>query len=63
MCIDITEIWMGISNGQNFLIFDRVICLPQVRIFISEQWFELMDFHQLGMCFDIVEIRFLIACG
>ena len=35
MCIDITEIWFGIINGQILSIFDRGICPPHIHIFIS----------------------------
>ena len=35
MCIDIVEIWFGITDGQISFIFDRVICPRHARIFIS----------------------------
>ena len=35
MCIDIVEIWFGITNGQISSIFDGVIWPRQVHIFIS----------------------------
>ena len=35
--IDIVNIWFGIANGEILSIFDRVICLPNVHIFVSRQ--------------------------
>ena len=35
VCIGIVEIWFGIANGQISSIFDRVICPPNVHIFVS----------------------------
>ena len=35
MCIDIVDIWFGIANGQNWSIFDRVICPRHAHIFVS----------------------------
>ena len=35
MCIDIVEIWFGLANGKLSFIFDRIICPPHIRIFIS----------------------------
>ena len=50
------EICFGIANGQNLSIFDRVICLPHVHVFVSM-------FTKCGMSIDIVEIWFEIANG
>ena len=35
LCIDIVDIWFRISNGQISSIFEGVICLKHVKIFIS----------------------------
>ena len=35
VCIDIVVIWFGIANGQITSMFDSVICLRQVNIFVS----------------------------
>ena len=34
-CFDIVEMWFGIANGLISSIFDRVICLRHIHIFIS----------------------------
>ena len=36
MWIDIVEIWFGIAIGQTSPIFDSVICLPHVHVFIFQ---------------------------
>ena len=66
MCIDILEIWFGISNGQISSIFDRGIHWPPYSVFsipdnnLSKyQWI----FTKLGMFIDIVEIWFGNADG
>ena len=48
MCIDIVEIWFGITNGQISSICDTIIWRPHVCIFISEGNLMniSMDFHQ-----------------
>ena len=35
MCIDIVEIWFGITNGQISSNFDGVICPRHAHIFVS----------------------------
>ena len=40
MCIDIVEIWFGITNGQIGQFFYSIICLLHVDIFIFRQLFE-----------------------
>ena len=37
MCIDIVEIWIGITIGKISSIFDGVICPRHARIFVSGQ--------------------------
>ena len=37
MCIDIVEVWFGISNGQILSNFYGVICPRHVHIFVSGQ--------------------------
>ena len=37
MCIDIVEIWSGITNGQILSKLDRVICPRLTHIFVSGQ--------------------------
>ena len=35
MCIDSIDIWFGIANRQILSIFDKVIYLRRIRIFVS----------------------------
>ena len=63
MCINILDIWFGITNGQILSIFDNVMyLLPSVfsfpdDIFSKYQW----DFTTLGICMcndNIVDMWF-----
>ena len=35
ICIDIVEIWLRVASGQISSIFDGVLCLRHVNIFVS----------------------------
>ena len=54
MCIDIVDIWFGIANGQNLLIFNRVTCSRHVRDNNLSKY--QCIFAKLGMCIAIVLI-------
>ena len=59
MCIDIVEIWFGITNGQNSSNFDGVICPRYAHILFPNN--NLSKCH--GTCIDMKEICFGIANG
>ena len=65
MCIDIVEIWFGITNEQISSNFDGVICLRHAHIFVSGD--DLSECQgiltKLLIYIDMKEIWFGIANG
>ena len=62
MCINIVEIWYGITNGRNSSIFYRVTCPQHVWfLFVSRLKLQYKkNFTKLRVCIDIVETWFWI---